>query len=63
MSGCACGVKTLLSTIFQIYRSGQRYWKPDYPEKMTDLSQVTNIMYPEHSPERDSNSHVSGDRH
>jgi len=43
------GVLTSLSRIFQLYRGGQFYFwrKPEYPEKTTDLSQVTDRPYQE----------------
>jgi hypothetical protein len=36
-----------LSTIFQLHRGGQFYWlmKAEYPDKTTDLSQVTDKLY------------------
>jgi hypothetical protein len=47
MPGLLLRCLTPLLIIFQLYRDGQFYcwWKPEYPEKTTDLSQVTYNLY------------------
>jgi hypothetical protein len=61
---------TTLSAKFQLYLGRQFYWlmKPEYPEKTTDMSQVTDKLY--HiivlsTPHLDRirTHNVSGDRH
>jgi hypothetical protein len=47
MKGLGFRWLTPFSTMFQLYRGSQFYWwrKPEYPEKSTDLPEVTYKLY------------------
>ena len=57
--------------MFKLYRGDQFYWwrKSEYPEKTTDLSQVTekpdqnNVVSSTPRHHRNSNPQLSGDRY
>jgi hypothetical protein len=66
--GLGLWCSTPLSTIFQLYRGGQFNWwrKPEYPEKITDLPQVTdklNIVSSTPQLSRIRTHYVSGNGH
>ena len=66
--GLGLGCLTPLSAIFQLYCGGQfNCWrKPEYPEKTTDLSQVTdkhNVVSSTPHLSWIQTANVSGDRH